>query len=100
MNAQAKTIKTALHSKDRGLDLVAMDVSVRPQDDFYNYVNGNWMKTAQIPSDKPVWGSFDKLAEDTDNNSMMILNSLLTDKFAIGSEGRKIQELYASTPHP
>ncbi|TXI94630.1 MAG: M13 family peptidase [Chryseobacterium cucumeris] len=96
INAQTKTIKTALHSKDRGLDLVAIDVSVRPQDDFYNYVNGNWMKTAQIPSDKPVWGSFDKLAEDTDNNSMMILNSLLTDNFAIGSEGRKIQELYAS----
>ena len=50
-----KRLKQHCIVKDRGLDLVAIDVSVRPQDDFYNYVNGNWMKTAQIPSDKPVW---------------------------------------------
>ena len=40
---------------DKGLDLSAMDTSVRPQDDFYNYVNGGWMKTAKIPADKPSW---------------------------------------------
>ena len=39
---------------DKGLDLSAMDTSVRPQDDFYNYVNGGWMKTAKIPADKPT----------------------------------------------
>jgi len=83
-------------SSDKGLDLSLMDKSVRPQDDFYNYVSGIWMKTAKIPSDKPTWGSFNKLAEDTDNNSMKILNSLLKDKFPEGSEGQKIQDLYAS----
>ena len=64
---------------DKGLDLSLMDKSVRPQDDFYNYVSGTWMKTAKIPSDKPTWGSFNKLADDTDNNSMTFLNSLLKD---------------------
>ncbi|WP_312790128.1 M13-type metalloendopeptidase [Sphingobacterium sp.] len=81
---------------DKGIDLSLMDKSVRPQDDFYNYVSGTWMKTAKIPSDKPTWGSFNKLAEDTDNNSMKILNSLLKEKFAEGSEGKKIQDLYAT----
>ncbi|WP_294304408.1 M13 family metallopeptidase [uncultured Chryseobacterium sp.] len=81
---------------DKGLDLSLMDKSVRPQDDFYNFVSGTWMKTAKIPSDKPTWGSFNKLADDTDNNSMTILNSLLKDKFADGTEGKKIQDLYAS----
>ncbi|PJJ62835.1 M13 family metallopeptidase [Chryseobacterium geocarposphaerae] len=81
---------------DKGLDLSLMDKSVRPQDDFYNYVSGTWMKTAKIPSDKPTWGSFNKLADDTDNNSMTILNSLLKDKFADGTEGKKIQDLYAT----
>ena len=75
---------------ENGLDLSTFDKSVRPQDDFYNFVNGTWMKTAVIPADKSTWGSFNKLAEDTDNNSMTILNSLLSEKFAKGSEGKKI----------
>ncbi|MDH6252939.1 putative endopeptidase [Chryseobacterium sp. H1D6B] len=95
VNAQAKTT-TVMNTADKGLDLSLMDKSVRPQDDFYNYVSGTWMKTAKIPSDKPTWGSFNKLADDTDNNSMTILNSLLKDKFADGSEGKKIQDLYAT----
>ncbi|KFF00294.1 endothelin-converting protein [Chryseobacterium formosense] len=95
LNAQAKSAKTAT-TGDKGLDISLMDKSVRPQDDFYNYVSGTWMKTAKIPSDKPTWGSFNKLADDTDNNSMTILNSLLKDKFKDGSEGKKIQDLYAS----
>ncbi|WP_370896023.1 M13 family metallopeptidase [Chryseobacterium gossypii] len=94
--AQSKSNKTAMSLTDKGLDLSLMDKTVRPQDDFYNYVNGTWMKTAKIPADKPTWGSFNKLAEDTDNNSMTILNSLLKDKFAEGSEGKKIQDLYAT----
>jgi len=92
---QAKA-QTAGPGSDNGIDLSLMDKSVRPQDDFYNYVSGTWMKTAKIPSDKPTWGSFNKLAEDTDNNSMKILNSLLKEKFTEGTEGKKIQDLYAS----
>jgi len=96
VSAQSKVTKTAVNASDKGLDLSLMDTSVRPQDDFYNYVSGTWMKTAKIPSDKPTWGSFNKLADDTDNHSMTILNSLLKDKFADGSEGKKIQDLYAN----
>ena len=87
LNAQGKS--QSVSTTDKGLDISLMDKSVRPQDDFYNYVSGTWMKTAKIPSDKPTWGSFNKLADDTDNNSMTILNSLLKDKFAEGSEGKK-----------
>lgn len=81
---------------EKGLDFTTFDKSVRPQDDFYNFVNGSWMKTATIPADKSTWGSFNKLGEDTDNNAMTILSSLLNDKFAAGSEGKKIQDLYGT----
>lgn len=82
--------------KDYGLEVDFMDTTVRPQDDFYNYVNGSWMKTTEIPSDKPSWGSFNKLAEDTDVNALKILDNLLKEQFEQGSEGQKIQDLYAS----
>lgn len=69
---------------------------MRPQDDFFNYVNGNWIKTAEIPSDKSSWGSFNALREDVDVASLDILNKILTDKFSPGSEGQKIQALYGT----
>jgi predicted metalloendopeptidase len=42
-----------------------MDTSVRPQDDFFTYLNGSWMKTTEIPGDKSSWGTFAKLRDDT-----------------------------------
>ncbi len=79
---------------ENGLEISYMDKSVRPQDDFFNFVNGNWYKNTEIPSDKTSWGSFNKLREDTDNASLDILNKILTDHFQAGSEGQKIQSLY------
>ncbi|MCG2792494.1 MAG: M13 family metallopeptidase [Weeksellaceae bacterium] len=81
-------------SKQQALELTSMDPSVRPQDDFYNYVNGTWMKTAKIPADKPSWGSFSQLRETTDLNSLKLLDNILKEKYENGSEGQKIQALY------
>lgn len=85
---------TYAQSKTPALQLDLMDTSVRPQDDFYNYVNGTWMKTAKIPADKPSWGSFNQLRETTDINSLGLLDNILKEKFESGSEGQKIQALY------
>lgn len=81
---------------ENGIALNLMDTSVRPQDDFFTYVNGNWVKTAEIPADKPSWGSFNELREKTDVNSLAILNNILSEKYEAGTEGKKIQDLYAT----
>ena len=70
---------------ENGIAIELMDKSVRPQDDFYNYVNGTWMKTAQIPADKASWGSFNELREKTDLNSLKILDNLLKETYAKGT---------------
>ena len=79
---------------EKGLELSAMDTSLRPGDDFYNYVSGSWMKTAKIPADKPAWGSFYMLMEKTDEQCLSILDNLLQKEYPKGSEGKKIQTLY------
>ncbi|WP_353127232.1 M13 family metallopeptidase [Parapedobacter pyrenivorans] len=73
-----------------------MDTSVRPQDDFYNYVNGNWMKTVEIPSDQSRWGSFNQLAENTNEATLKILQESLEQRYPNGSDGQKIADLYRS----
>ena len=79
---------------EKGLELSAMDTSLRPGDDFYNYVSGSWMKTAKIPADKPAWGSLYMLMEKTDEQCLSILDDLLQKEYPKGSEGEKIQTLY------
>lgn len=90
------TMKETTNLPEKGIDLSAMDTSVRPQDDFYNYVNGGWAKTAQIPSDKPTWGAFHILRENTDENCLLILDNLLKENYPKGTEGQKIKDLYES----
>jgi putative endopeptidase len=41
---------------DFGIDLTARDTSVKPGDDFEHYASGSWIKTAKIPSDRPLAG--------------------------------------------
>lgn len=49
-----------------GFDLKNIDASVRPQDDFYRYANGQWLKTAKMPADESRWGSFVTLRFETE----------------------------------
>lgn len=89
--------KETVKENDMGksvLDIQAMDTSVRPQDDFYNFVNGGWMKTATIPSDRSNWGSFAELREKTDQNCLTLLNELIAKEPEKGSEAEKIKQIY------
>lgn len=56
-----------------GIDVKYMDQDVRPQDDFYTYVNGQWNATAEIPDDRTSWGGFQILRQKTDNDVLEIL---------------------------
>src|SRR5690606_12575182 len=78
------------------INLDFMDATVRPQDDFYNYVNGNWMKTVEIPADQSRWGSFNELAENTNEVTLKILKESLDQTYPKGSDGQRIADLYRS----
>jgi predicted metalloendopeptidase len=80
-----------------GIDRSGLDASVRPQDDFYRYVNGGWIDKTEIPADKSRWGSFYILREQSDKHQRAIIEQLAARRdLPAGSERKKIADLYAS----
>jgi predicted metalloendopeptidase len=85
---------TALRAE---VDLDAIDSSVRPQDDFFLYANGTWLKKLEIPADQLGWGSFYELADRTQKNLRAICETAQKDTAAKpGSAARMVGDFYAS----
>ena len=47
------------------------------KDDLYEAVNGEWLKTAKIPDDKPATGGFNDLVDEIDKQLMEIVKNTL-----------------------
>ncbi|MEJ6347998.1 M13-type metalloendopeptidase [Holzapfeliella sp. He02] len=59
-----------------------------PKDNLYLAVNAEWLKTAEIPGDKPATGSFNKIAENVEKTLMADF-----EDFASGKKEPQTKEL-------
>lgn len=82
-----------------GVQLENLDTSVRPQDNFFNYVNGQWLARTEIPSDRARWGSFDELRERAEEHVLAIVRQAADESAEgaiAGSNEQKIGDLFRS----
>ena len=79
-----------------GVDLAAMDKTVKPGDDFFKYVNGTWLATFKMPADKTRYGAFDELRDKSENDIHGLLDELARSRPAAGSVRQKVLDLYDS----
>ena len=81
---------------DWGVDLTGMDTSIKPGDDFYDFVNGAWAKRTEIPADKSSWGGFGILRDLSDTRTRTIIEDMSKQANAAGSSAQKVGDFYAS----
>jgi putative endopeptidase len=79
-----------------GIATANMDLSVKPGDDFFAFVNGTWVKNAQIPADRSRWGVTGEMRELNRQRTADLIRDLGAQGKALGPEQRKIADFYAS----
>lgn len=90
-------IQSNAQQKAPGINTSLMDKSVSPKDNFFQFVNGTWLKTTEIPADKTRWGSFDELRQNTDKDALAILKEAAKNpKYPSSTDQGKAISMYKS----
>jgi putative endopeptidase len=92
----APACKTASSSRSAGIDLPGIDKSVAPGDDFNAYANGGWIKATPIPPDKPSYGVFIMLADQTRQRLLDLIQNSTNAGSGASEDTRKIGDFYST----
>jgi putative endopeptidase len=79
-----------------GIDRAGMDPAVRPQDDLFLAMNGNWIKATEIPSDKSAWGTFLELRDRTDAQVHGLIEGVHATNPTPGTNAQKVDDYFRS----
>lgn len=95
-NNKTETVAKTETKLTSGIDLQYVDNSVRPQDDFYRYVNGKWLNDYVMPAEKSRFGSFDALRDKSEEDVKTIVDKLANNTYQKDTDEQKISDLYNS----
>lgn len=73
--------------------------SIRPQDDFFQYVNSQWMKEHPIPKSEVRWGTFDILRNESQEAMRAIYENLQANDYALGTVEQQARDFYYAGMH-
>jgi putative endopeptidase len=92
------TAKLQVKKNPPPLEPGSRDLSVKPQDDFFMYANGGWIKRTQIPPEYSRWGSFNELIENNNDALHDIAEKTENTRVdpRLAPETQKVGDYYAS----
>ena len=70
--------------------------SIRPQDDLYQHINGEWIDSFTIPDDRAGDGAMRELFDTAETKVRDIITSVTDSPQEPGSEGQKVADLFTS----
>lgn len=79
---------------DYGLDLTTGNPEVHPGDDFFMHASGGWYDGFEIPADRARYGSFDLLAEKSEQRVRWVIEDLAAEKPSVDTPQGKVAAFY------
>ncbi len=94
-SSETSMVNTSTSGNEKAFDPKSMNLSVKPGDDFYEYVDGSWIKSHPVPADKSRYGEFEIVEDRTYDRVKRIVESAANNTSAPeGSIEQKIGEFY------
>jgi predicted metalloendopeptidase len=93
-----KSSKPKIDKNAPAFDVKNMDTSVKPQDDFFTYANGTWLKKTPIPPEESRWGSFNELIEKNNDALRVVAEKAVKTPVdpKLAPEVQKVGDYYSS----
>ena len=80
--------------KTPAIDMANFDLTVAPQEDFYQYATGGWQERNPLKPEFSRYGSFDVLRENNEVRINELFSEMTKSQAAPGSVEQKIADLY------
>jgi len=93
--ALTSTMTMCTTKTPKGVDRANLNDSVTPQEDFYEYACGGWMKSNPLKPEYSRFGTFDQLGENTREQVKSLVTQLDSKNAEKGSAAQQIGDLYA-----
>ncbi len=72
------------------------DTTIRPQDDYFGYVNNTWLREHPIPTTESSWGTFYELRDQSIDAVHKIMNELQESKEDLDHSENLIRNFYTA----
>ncbi len=81
---------------NNAIDPANMDLTVKPTEDFYQYVNGAWLKNNPIPEEESRWSAFNVINEQLNDNLKIVMEEAAAKSGKKGTVNQQIGDFYKS----
>ncbi len=94
--AAPESASTQEPARVSGVNLNALDPATRPQDDFYQFANGGWLDSTEIPEMYSGYTVYHQVREEAEVALRSIIEEAAKNRGESGTESQQVGDIYTS----
>lgn len=95
--ATVNACKNKANKEYEAINLQNFDSTISPGNDFFHYVNGNWIKNHPVPDDKTSYSAFDEVDDNNKERIKKLIDEIVADVSAAkGSNRQQVRDFFMS----
>lgn len=94
--AAAKSTAPTMSFGEWGVDTSLLSDEIKPGDDFFGYVNEEWLEANPLPDEFSRYGVFNMLREKSTSDVKSIIDDMVANRPAAGTDAARVVDVYSA----